>query len=106
MGSATHLLVDTVMVADLNGRTMSGDPEFGAQRAVRCRLEDKNDLVVDPDGNELNSGHVMVTEEPINRRSRIWLPGTDTTDPNAGKRPINTVRAATPAGYNLYETRL
>jgi hypothetical protein len=110
MGRWEHILTDTVTVAAVTGIAAgapAGDLSFGAQTTMPGRVEHKVKTLVGPDGNEVQADHVIVTESEITRGSKVWVPGDDTADANAGRRVIATQKASTPGGGDtLFEAYL
>lgn len=102
-----HILSDVVTVAPFTGTNASGDPSFGAQVTYPARVEHGLLLFRTPDGNEVQSTHVVVTSTEIDRRSRVWLPGDDTADTAEARHAVDVRKAPqpTPGGSTLYETR-
>lgn len=103
--SFTHLLTDTVTIAEVASRSNSGDPTFAAQttRAARVELSDKT--FRDNKGEEQQASHVVVTEAAISRNARVWLPGADTANANAGRQVIASKSASRPdRSLTLVET--
>lgn len=104
MGRASHILVDTVTIAQITGRSLSGDPTFGTQSTIPARVERLFSTVIDDEGNEVLSQHKVASESEIRLTDSVWLPGDDTTSNNDARRPIATTKASTPDGYTLFET--
>ncbi len=105
--SYASLLTDTVTIALQTGITTSGDPTYGAKTTIKARVEYGTKLVYGADGSakECEASLATMTELPM--QTRIWLPGDNTGDNNAAKRPILTKRASTPSGsLVVYETYL
>jgi hypothetical protein len=98
-------MIHTITVAPLSSTSSAGDPSFGSQTTIKGRVEHKSKLVV-ADNQEVQAEHRIVSEVEIDRESRIWLPGDDTTKQSAGRRVITTGEADTTDGYTLYETYL
>jgi len=106
MGRALHLLTDTITVAEVTGRSGSGDPTFGTQSTLPARVENKLSKVLDNEGKEVLSSTRIYTETELTMNHRIWLPGTDTTDGNDSVRPLMVSNSSTPNGWTLYKTAL
>jgi len=105
--SLTDMLTQTVTIERFSGRDAYGQPQFSAtQISSAARVESKMELVRDRDGDERVSSTQIVTLERVRPSDRVWLPGTDTTDPNDSIVPIAISSAQTPAGdiviYHLY----
>jgi hypothetical protein len=100
-------MVDTVTVVSVAGRSNAGDPVFGPQREISARVEDGGYLQRDSDGNELQAQHVLATEDEIKITDRLWLPGDDTSDFSASRRPLTVRYARTRTGTDgHYEVSL
>jgi len=106
MGSASHLLVDTVTKASKTGRGNDGTPTYGAQSTIKARVEFVTKLLMDAYGNQTMASSRLVSEDQVLITDRVWLPGDDTTKVNESKQPIAVGKAATPDGYTLYEAWL
>lgn len=104
-GPWTHLLTQTITVADQTGESGYGDPTFGTQYTLRARVEFGTELLRDTDGNETQSMAAVTTEVEIPRTSRVWLPGDDISEAGAGRTAITVKSAPLPRGTFLYETR-
>jgi hypothetical protein len=103
----TSWLTDTVTVAEPSGVSAYGDPTFGTKRTVKARVEGGPLLVKDGSGVEVQADYRIVTESEISVQSRVWLPGDDTTDNNAARRPVSVRSASTKSGgATLYEVVL
>lgn len=100
-------LVDTVLVSSVTGSTSYGDPTFGPQRSIRCRLVSARTTVTRPDGSETDSGHRVYTTSPVGLSDHLWLPGTNPADPDAAKTPVAVESSHDRAGrYTLYKVLL
>lgn len=107
MGRATHLLTKTVTVAKQTAVSTSGDPTFGTQTTLKARHEKTTKVVLSTDGAERRADDVIITESVIDETDRVWLPGDDTGDNNAARRPLMVRNADIPSdGYTLFETFL
>jgi hypothetical protein len=112
MSRVDHLFPDTVVFAPLLGRTDAGDPEIGEQCTTKGRIEDDVTMKIDPDGNERQSNHKIVTKVKVPRTAFVWLcpregDQDDIEDTNAARRPITVKRASMPDGsLSLFETWL
>ena len=98
-GRLTH----TITVQSQTGVT-AGDPTWGSQTARKARVEHGTKMIVAPDGSQKQSEHVVVTDFAIGPEDRVWLPGDNTADANAARRPIIVKKADTFGGYFVYET--
>ncbi len=92
MSSIESWLVDTITVARQTGFD-DGDPVFGDQVSVRARQESGSQLVIGPDGNEVQAQHVIATVDEITVDDRVWLIGDDDQDINAARHPLAVKRA-------------
>lgn len=100
-----HHLTDVATMQVPTG-VSAGDPTWGAQTTVRCRVEYGTKLIIKSDGTQMESEASLVSEVNIPEGARLWLPGENTADNNAASRVIITKKAATFDGYSLYETYL
>jgi hypothetical protein len=106
MSRWAHLFTDTVTAAPEAGRTVAGDPAYGAQYTLLARVEHGSRLVVGPDGNEVTAEHSFVTDSQVPLSHRVWLPGDDTGSAAASRRIIGVKSAAVPGGAGLFEVFL
>lgn len=106
MGRALHIMTDQVTFAPQTGTDRSGDPSFGSQETIACRVEDKRNRVVSSEGEELISSHVIASETLIPLGSRVWLPDTDPSVDNDALEPMSLGRTSTPDGYAVFRTFL
>lgn len=86
-------MVDTVTIKSVTSRDGAGDPVFGSARTIKARVEDGGLIFRDSDGNEIQPEHTFTTQSEVKLTDRVWLPGDDTTDANASKRPLIVRRA-------------
>jgi hypothetical protein len=101
--NVSHLLTDTVTVKAPSTVDNYGDVSFGASSTIKARVEKKQKLHRDDAGNEVATNHVILTETEITQGSRVWLPGSDTTDDNDALVPLQWGQASTFGGYTIYE---
>jgi hypothetical protein len=102
----THFLTDTITVASPIGTSAGGDLTFGSQVTMKARVEREVKEVVTADGSTVVAYHRVATEAEIPLSARVWLPGDNTADTNAAKRPLMSKRASTIGGYSFSETYL
>jgi len=101
----SHLMIDTITVAEVSGASTSGDPTFGAQSTLKARVEEEVGIVATADGEQTTYTHKIATETQIGVNARVWLPGANTGDNNAAMRPLVSRTAQTlSGGYRYYET--
>jgi len=67
-------LKDTITVASMTGVDAYGQPTYGEQRSVKCRVEDRLQKVVDASGQEVMSNTEIACLESIGLQDYIWLP--------------------------------
>ncbi len=97
-------LVDTVTVASVSVRSSYGSPSFGAQRAVKCRVEASARKVKGATGNETQADYVIRCTDAILLTDRIWLPGSSTADANLAKVPLSVATLHDKRGrFTYYE---
>jgi hypothetical protein len=81
-------MVDTITLQDATGVDGAGEPTYsGSKYTALCRWEQVTRLVTGPTRNEVQADDAIATTTPITWTTRIWLPGADTTDVSAAKRP-------------------
>jgi hypothetical protein len=103
----SRLLTDTITVSTRTGLSGSGDPLWSASTTLSARVERVDKLVVDATGTEVRAQHRIATTTELDREARVWLPGDDTGDADAARRPILVTKASTPsAGTTLWEVLL
>jgi len=101
------MLTDTVTIAHCTGVNESGDPAFGAQTTIKARVEHGTKVLLGPSGEAIDYEQIVATCDPIAQTDRVWLPGDNTADNNAARRPITVKRATTFDGVTtLYEAYL
>jgi len=103
MGTAAHLMIHTVTLASQAGVSNAGDPTYGAQAAIKARVEHKMQKFITPEGNNVQAAHRLISESEVKMGDRVWLPGDDTADVTESRRPIWVGQAETTGGYILYE---
>jgi len=101
--SLTHLLTQEVTVKTESGRSLSGAISFSSPEIKKARIERKAKLVLDANGGQRQTSHVIVTETQIPMESRVWLPGDDTAVSNDARTVVMLEEAETPAGYTIYQ---
>lgn len=105
--SYASLLTDTITVALPGAPTSYGEPTWGAQATMRARVEFGTKMMFGADGTQRECEAVIATTTELPLHARIWLPGANTGDANAAKRPIQIKRASRPGGgLTVYETYL
>lgn len=105
--NVARMLTDTVTIAHQTSVSESGDPVFGSQSTFLGRVEHVSKLVAGPDGTQMTADHVIATQAIVVQTDRLWLPGDDTSDNNAARRPITIRKATTFDGSTtLYEVYL
>jgi hypothetical protein len=105
MAVFSHLLTDTITVQEQTGLGAGGDPTFAAQKTLKARVENSDQLVITEDGNTAQASHVICTDEAIGLGARVWVPGESTADPNKALRPIKRSSASDPSGSStMFET--
>lgn len=103
MGRAGHLMIHTITLKSQAGKSSHGDPTYGGQTSISGRVEHKLQRIITPEGNAVNSEHMVISESEIKVTDRVWLPGDDTTDATEARRPIWVGKAETTDGYILYQ---
>jgi hypothetical protein len=104
---ASSWFVDTITVAAVSGRGNTGNPTFGSQTAVTCRVESFPGILSDSNGEDFTYSERIMTDTAIAIESRVWLPGADTADNTEAKRVVQVESAATkPGSYTLYRVYL
>jgi hypothetical protein len=95
MSFASWLLTrlnDTITVAAQSSLSSYGDASFGAQSTLLGRAEEFEGLVELPNGTEQKVRWVVYSQTEIAVTSRVWLPGDNTADNTAARRPVFTER--------------
>ena len=97
----TYVSKDTVV-----SQNDSGDPIYSETKVTLKGRHDRHvERIIDPEGNERDSRHKIVTEAEIPMDSQVWLPGDDITE-DAKFRPLATFAATSFRGESIYETWL
>ena len=91
-------LKDTITVAPMTGVDSYGQPQYGEQYTIKCRVEDKLQKVVNASGQEVMSNTEIACLESIGLQDHIWLPGADTTKPEQARMPLNVHQARNKSG--------
>lgn len=100
-------LVDTITVASRTGRDAAGDPSFGAQSEVRCRVENKRELIERQDGTQQEVDFSIATTTEIQVGDRVWLPGANPGNDSEAKQAVLVKSATIKDGtFRLYELRV
>lgn len=103
----TRLLIDTVTLSHQTAVSESGDPTLGTQTTIKARVEHGSKLLTGAGGEALAYEHAFVTADAVLQTDRVWLPGDNTADATAARRPITVRKAATLDGATtLYEVYL
>ncbi len=101
-----HILTDNVVIATQSGVGQKGDPIFATQQTLKARVEYGTKSIIGQNGAQKQATHAIVTTAEIPIDARVWVPGANTSDNNAARKPIAVKKAATPSGYFIYETYL
>jgi hypothetical protein len=75
-------LKQTIYIAALSSTSTGLKPTFGTAATRACRLEPDNRVVTGPDGTELATSYLIITEAEIPLTSCVW--------PNAASTPTST----------------
>lgn len=95
-------LVDRCTVSRmLDTRDGHGDKQFAPQEVIACRHERGSQKVRDGDGDETISTDQLATVIAIGANDRVWLPGTDTSDPRKARTPVGVDSARSKDGVRL-----
>lgn len=100
--SLSRQFTQEVTYAVRDGVTDSGDPQFGPQRTVRARHDRDSRRLIDPQGNERDVRHKVMSSVEIPMDSEVWLPGENTNEPSK-HRPITTLTAVSFRGQDIFE---
>lgn len=88
MADPTRLFQQTVTYALITGRDTYGKQTLGPQSTARARVEPTSKVIRDVAQVEHVAAHVVYTAAAITLDHRVWLPGSNTADATAAKRPI------------------
>lgn len=81
-------LTKTIHVAEPTGVDRFGSKTYGAPVPMRARVQVET-AIVRGATEDADSSHVVYVHGEISRDARVWLPGEDTTDPNASHKPLS-----------------
>jgi len=101
MSAYRHLLKELVYATYLvskGGQDQDGNPippQWADPIPIRCRVEDRQELIRAKSGDEVVSKTQLITETPIHENYRFWLPGTEPTDPSKAVEPLAIGSAST-----------
>lgn len=70
-----RMLVQTVRVQRVTGRTDYGDPQYGPEETIHARVEPTTKIVIVGDGQAYQAAHRIIAEGGIQVGDRVWLPG-------------------------------
>lgn len=87
------MLRDTITIAPFTGRDGGTKPTYGAQVTAAARVENKQTMVRDAEGQEVLSSTTLATLTSIGSQDRVWFPGADTADNNQARTPLSVVSA-------------
>lgn len=98
---------DTISVASVTGKSVKGDPTYGAAASVSARVESDRRFARNAQGQKTFSSHVIYTTTPIALTDRIWLPGVSSALTQAARTPLSVAANHDKAGnVTLYEVLL
>lgn len=104
MANIDTWLTDSVIVAARTDVDAWGDPTFGSQVTVTCRIEEETGVITAISGNQIEYGHKLTTTTAITKQSRVWLSADDETDDTEAKRVLKVVTARSKStALRLYE---
>jgi len=97
----------TVQVPTCLAASGSRELVWGDQTPLACRVTPQDEQFQGSDGQMITSSHLLRTDQPIDVKSRVWIPGTDTSDAQQARKVLR-VRATTAkgGGYTLYRVDL
>lgn len=81
-----HRMLETVTYSAPGARDGSGDPTWDPQLTAAARVHRKQDWVLAANGEQEATEVIVESETAIPIGSRVWLPGTDTTDINESEK--------------------
>jgi len=85
-------LAQTISVASVSSVSNMGDPTYGTPATRNARVVTQRTIVQSPDGEEIISNQVIVTEAEIKIDDRVWLPGDDNTNTGLARTPKSIIR--------------
>ena len=98
---------ETAYVARMTCRDGGGDPCYGEPELIKCRYEQQSREVRRPNGDALQSKHVIYTEQPVTITDMVWLPGEEPGDESTGHIILDVSRVPSCDGsVELYEVLL
>ena len=105
--SIAHLLTNQVWFAPIKERTAGGDPVLGPLQCIPARVERRSELVIDEDGNQVQSNNVVASEIELPSGAFTWFDRAPAIklDKNCAVRRIRSDFAETPSGYGFFDTR-
>lgn len=82
-------LRQTITVQHFLGSDEFGNPSYGAPTSYSCRIRDLQKLIETAAGTQAVAAAEVLTTGNVGLQDRVWLPGRDTSDPNAAQTPLN-----------------
>lgn len=102
MATPEERFKQSITYAAITARDTHGKPTAGSQSTARARVQPSSEVVKDPSGEERAATHVVYTAATLTTAHRVWLPGADTSDFNAARRPISVSAAVDGEGVTRF----
>lgn len=88
-----ELLIHTINIRRVTGWSASGaNMTLGAATPVLAYVEEERRVTTEPNGNQVTTTHIIITEDEILRDDLIWLPGLDPNDLNLARKVQDVAR--------------
>ncbi len=76
----------TIYVASATGADAYGQPTWGAAASRLVTVEPSNRIVPGPQGEQLQTSTLILTDAAIGIMDRVWLPGDSASDATKARR--------------------
>ena len=107
LGILERMLNQTVTIADPASEDVYGNKTFSPQNTISARVANRKARVLDANtGQEVLSTAQLVTLNPLTTSTRIWLPGTNTSDNGAAVVPKVVESNSATDGTVIYRAML
>ncbi len=81
-------LTATIYVASATGADVYGQPTWGTPAARLVCVERSDKILPGPNGEQLRTSHLIITDTAIGTMDRIWLTGDSSSDATKARRPM------------------
>lgn len=104
MPGPESLFKQTITYGFLTGRAADGKPVLSGLDEAPARVQPSRKMIRDAAGADQMTSSKVFTAAAITMRSRVWLPGTDTSNFNHARQPLAIDEHVDGSGVTRFRT--